>query len=525
MLAPGRLLRRNWRRKADPVIRRPASRVRLLAKVVIPIRRMLQLPSAPTESVAREGPRLALALLLASTVLCCSPLPAVPPPVAIPDAFSASGEVPPADRWWEDLDDPALDALIVAALADNLDLRTVWDRLAQAEAVARREGAGLIPSVNAEASTTRTELTQSAQRGSGQGGRNDFRLGLTASYEVDLWGRVRSTRDAARLDARATEYEVHAAAMTLSAEIAQAWYELVEQRRQLDILDDQIETNERVLELITLRFRKGQVPASDVLRQRQLVQSTLGARLPVEARAQVLEHQLAVLVGRAPRSVNLPPDRTIGALPPLPRTGLPAEVIEARPDVRQAYANLLAADRRHAAARADRYPRLALSGSAALAAEDLRDLVDNWIATFTANLVAPVIDGGRRAAEVDRTEALVSQRLHEYGQTILVSLREVEDALVQEQTQHRLIENLDAQLETSDAVLERIRDQYVHGTIQYLDVLQALLTHQELQRTQAAAQRELFAFRVDLHRAVGGGWSLSRPELASIDDEEGSDER
>ncbi len=453
-------------------------------------------------------------VLLAAFGVSCS-APRYDSPVALPASFSRAGEVPPQARWWRDLGDPALSSLIETALSHNFDLLAAWDRFAQARAIARREGAPLVPAVDLDASTTRTEITESAQQGSGAGGRNDVRLGLVASYEVDLWGRIRSTRDAARLDSQATELELYTAAITLSAEIAKAWYELVEQRSLLDIADQQLRTNQQALELITLRFRRGLVPASDVLRQRQLVEATRGDRLVTEARAQVLQHQLATLVGQPPSSVELPEVRRLGPLPPLPETGLPAEVIDRRPDVRQAYATLLAADRRLAAAKADRYPRLTITGSATLAAEDLRDLFDNWIATMTASLVTPLIDGGRRAAEVDRVRALVSERIHQYGQSILVSLREVEDALVQEEQQRRRNLNLDAQIETAEAVLERVGDQYIHGSIEYLDVLQALVSQQDLQRARATAQRELIGFRIDLHRAIGGAFDLERPELAT----------
>lgn len=459
------------------------------------------------------------ALLILSSAGCTT-LPEVAPPVDLPASFSTSGTRPLPERWWVELDDPALTELVDRAVSGNFDLLTVWDRLAQAEAIARREGAPLIPEIDAELTSTRTELTDSAAKGSGASGRNDFRLGLTIAYEIDLWGRVRSARDAARLDAEATGLELHAAAMTLSAEVARTWYELVEQRRQLDILDAQIHTNDQLLELVTLRFRKGQVSAADVLRQRQLVESTQGDRLPVEARARVLEHQLATLCGQPAGSAVLPSASELASLPPLPATGLPADVIERRPDVRRAYLNVLAADQRLASALADRYPRLALSGSAAFAAEDLADLFDNWIATVAAGLIAPVIDGGRRSAEVDRNQAVVSQRLHEYGQAIVVALREVEDALVQEELQHRLIDNLDVQLEISQAVVARIRDQYLYGMSEYLDVLQALVTQQQLQRTRDSAQRQLLTFRIDLYRAIGGGWALRQPDLAVIEPED-----
>jgi NodT family efflux transporter outer membrane factor (OMF) lipoprotein len=461
-----------------------------------------------------------IAALAATVASACAPRMLVPPPVAIPPAFSATGARALAVPWWRELDDPTLDALVAQGLAENLDLRTVWDRLAQAEATARREGAALVPSIDATAGGSRTEITTSAAQASGAGGRNAFTLGIGASYELDLWGRVRSLHDAARLDVVATTYDIQTAAITLAAEIATTWYELVEQSLQLAILDRQIDVNDRVLELVTLRFRKGQVGAADVLRQRQLLESTRGGRPEVAARLAVLRHQLAVLIGRSPGTLELAPplaaEQAYAVLPPLPATGLPSTLIERRPDVRAAFFRVLAADRQVNAAVADRLPRLAISGSTSLSSQELRDLLDNWIATMSASLVAPLIDGGRRRAEVERTRAIVSERLHAYGQAILVAFREVEDALAQEEQQRRLIASLARQLEISNGVLERIRDQYIHGTIVYLDVLQALVTHQTLERERVSAERRLLELRIGLYRALAGGWTLERPALASI---------
>lgn len=435
----------------------------------------------------------------------------------LPETFSTVGDGQLADQWWTVFADPDLSALIEQGLGANFDLRSAWDRLAQAEAIARRETAPLFPSLDLQASTTRTELTQTAAQGSGAGGRNDVRLGIATSYEIDLWGRVRALRSAARRDVDARVADVDIAAITLSAEIAATWFELVEQRRQVDVLDAQIGTNERVLELIGLRYQRGRVAAADVLRQRQLLESTRGERPLLEARAGVLEHLLATLIGVAPGTADLPAARALPELPELPAAGLPADVIARRPDVHSAYLAILAEDRRLAAARADRYPRLSLTGNASFAARDLRDLFDNWLATLTANLVAPLLDGGSRAAEVDRVRAVVSERVHDYGQTVLIALREVEDALTRERAQREYLASLVAQLETSRVVVERIGEQYLFGATDYLEVLTALATNQNLQRSRETAVRELLGFRVELHRAIAGRFGVTRPELAGAD--------
>ena len=463
-------------------------------------------------AIARSASIALLVAMAATTTACSTGRPDPTRIVVLPDEFSHDGDGSRRDRWWEAFDDAQLTALIERGLDTNFDLLAAWDRLAQAEAVARREGAALVPSLDGELNTTRTELTQSAAQGSGAAGRNDFRLGIAASYELDLWGRLRSTRAAARRDSDARAADVRTAAITVSAEIANAWYEWVEQQRQLDVTQAQLRTNERVLELLSLRYQSGLVQASDVLRQRQLVEATRADRPPLEARARVLENTLATLIGLPAGTLELPEVRAYPVPPPLPAGGLPADALARRPDVQAAYLAILAADERLDAARADRYPRVSLGGSAAFAAEDIRDLFDNWIATFAANLVAPIIDGGRRRAEVDRVRALVAERAHAYGQTMLVAFQEVEDAIARERAQRELIVLLQRQLEISNAVVDRIRDQYLFGASEYLDVLEALSTNQALQRRLETAKRELLAIRIDLYRALAGGFELERPE-------------
>ena len=406
-----------------------------------------------------------------------------------------------------------LSGLIDQALVNNFSLKTAWDRLSQAEALARSAGADLFPTLDAEVENSRNRYREDGQTSEG----HSYSLGLTASYELDLWGRIRSSRDAAVFDMQASEQDLQAAALTLSAQVAGTWYQLVEQYGQLDVLDAQIVTNQKVLELVTLQFRTGQVGIADMLQQRQLVESNQGEKAQVVAEVKVLEHQLAILLGYSPLQSVAPRVSELLNLPTMPQTGLPAELIQRRPDIRSAFYAVLAADSDLAAAIADRFPSLSLTAGVDASGAHTRDLFDNWIATIAANLVAPIIDGGLRKAEVDRTRAVASEALHTYGQTILDALGEVEDALDQEQRQRDFIASIDRQLTLAGQVIERVRDRYLQGTVDYQRVLDALISQQELQRSHLTAKRDLVQYRIDLCRALGAGWRLDRPEENQAD--------
>ncbi len=454
-------------------------------------------------------------VVLAGLPSCATQLKDAQAPVAMPVTFSHTGTETVPQKWWTALGDAQLDALIERSLSGNLSLRGTWDRLDQSAATARRAGAALYPSLTGTAEASRTRTVPDGRPRVYQ---NTFSLGLAAAYEVDLWGRVRSTVNAAELEVRATREDLVTAAMSLAAEVAGTWYRIVDQRGQMRLLDEQIRTNEEYLELVTLRFRRGKVSAVDVLQQRQLVEATRAEKVQTESSLKVLEHQLAILLGRSPQT------RVAGgalpALAPLPRTGLPSELIRKRPDTRSVYYRLQEADQQVAAAVADRFPRLSLSAAAGTTAVEVRDLFENWLASIAANLTAPLLDGGQREAEVDRTRAVASERLHAYGQTVLEALKEVEDALVQESQQRRYVASLEEQLDLSAKAVGQTRGQYVTGGVDYLRVLSALQSHQRLQRSHLQAERELIQFRIDLYRALGGGWEMERPAASPAGSQE-----
>jgi NodT family efflux transporter outer membrane factor (OMF) lipoprotein len=459
-----------------------------------------------------------LPVLLLTLAACAQTAPDARSVVSLPEKFTTSGSAELPAQWWQSFADPDLNSLIDRSLTGNLDLKSTWDRLRQAEAIQRKAGAGLFPTLDAEAAAGSIRSHQNNLTTNSR----DFSLGLVARYEIDLWGRVRSDREATVFTTRASAADLQAAAMTLSAQVAGTWYQLVEKQGQLALLDRQITTNRKVLELITLRFRTGQAAIADVLQQRQLVETNTGERARVAGEATVLQNRLSVLTGTAPGQLPLPYRAELINLPPLPTTGIPAEQIKNRPDIRSAWYKVLAADQRTAVAVADRFPRLSISARATTGGDHTDELFDNWLATLAGNLVAPLIDGGQRRAEVDRTRAVTSENLHNYGQTVLEALGEVENALAQEQHQQEYLRSLEKQLELAQNVIDSIRDRYLNGAETYQRVLDALLSYQRLQQNYLSGQRTLIQYRIDLCRALGGGWELA-PSDETADSQRVSD--
>ncbi len=433
-------------------------------------------------------------------------------PVPLPEGYAeadAAPRVAAPERWWRAFDDPALDALLERAFADNLDLKQAFARVAQARALATQAGSARWPTLDLSASVGRSrgyDFFGEAQT------TDQIGLSAAASYEVDLWGKIEARADAADADVFAARHDLEAIAMSLSAEVTDTWYGLAEQQAQRALLEQQLETNRTLLELVQLRFGNGLASAVDVLQQQDQVRR-IEAQLPlVEARRQVLAHRLANLLGKAPGQVELAPPSTLPALPAAPATGLPADLLKRRPDVQAARARAVAADHRIAAALADRFPALRLSASTGFQADSFGDLIDRWVWSIAGSLVAPVIDGGRRAAVVEQQRAALEASLAALAQTLLRAIREVNDALVQEARQAEHLAALDAQIANARSLLEQSQARYVEGLTDYLPVLTALRAVEQTEQQRLTAQGQLVSYRIQLYRALGGDWPRALKE-------------
>ena len=446
---------------------------------------------------AKRLPSWVLVLLTGLYSGCAYTESSVSPPVEPPARFSFSGDMPMEETWWAAFQSEELTGLVEQALAGNLDLKVAWYRLAEARAIAQRESASLWPVVDLGT----TAQWQRPERPEG----DSLQLDLSAAYEVDMWGRVRASVEAGERLAEASAGDFQAAVLSVSAEVARAAFRVVTTRQQVVLLSSQVETNEKVLASLRNRFGMGQILRGDLIRQSQLLEATRNQLLEAESRLQVQKHQLSILLGEDPGEPLPALPATLPGLPPLPVTGMPGELMQRRPDVQAAYNRLRAADREMAVAVAERLPRLSFSGSVFTEETDSVKLFDEWIRRLAANLALPLIDGGRRRAEVDRTEAVKLQRLYAYGQVTLEAFAEVENALVQEAKQLDRVRSIGEQARLAEEAYQQLRRQYANGVSDYLDVLSTLTEEQRLRRELLSARLAVYEFRIALYRALAGG--------------------
>ena len=418
--------------------------------------------------------------------------------------FSYNGASVVEDKWWTSFEDERLNQLIDSALQSNFDLAATWQQFLAASATVSREASNKWPQIEASA-----QSAVNFPENDFTGGENT-QLGLSATYELDLWGRIRTAVQAEKFRAEASLFDYRTAAISLSAEIASTWYQLQAAKKQLRITENQITTNEDIITLIRSRFVGGQIRAVDILRQAQLLESTKEQQIIFSTNVRLLENQLAVLLGKQPQldltfeNINLP------ELPVLPETGLPLELVRRRPDLQRSYAILLAADRDMAAAVRSKYPRISISGRGQLRANNFDNLFENWAYSLAGNILAPLFYGKQLSAEVDRSLAIKQQRLYEYGQTTLEAFQDVEDGLVRDIMQKKRLENIGRQLELAEKSNKQLRVEFLNGFSPYLDVLLGLDQEQQLRRDYVSAQSQQIQIRIGLYRALAGGFDTDR---------------
>ena len=420
-------------------------------------------------------------------------------------AAKAGGTVLAAD-WWKVYGDETLNELIVSAFANNADLQGATARVEEADAILRQAHSALIPLVQGQAGAARGRVL-----GNTPPVGNAFTVGVSASYEIDVWGRLRRGERAARANLLASQYGRDTVQITLAATVARTYFGVraldAQQRASQEILDAATES----LDLATKRADAGLVPALDIYQAGSL-RSTASAQLKEVARLRAaLEHQLGVLTGRL--DVKLATGQLITLpIPPQPPAGLPSQLLERRPDVREAEQRLISATELIGVARASQFPALDLTAAFGVANPQISDLFGTssrfW--SVGAGLVGPIIDGGRYAARTDQATAQARQAEASYRKSVQEAFRDVADALSNVQLAQETEVELQQLVGQAREALKLSRQRYESGYSAYLEVLDAQRTLNDSQIALIRNRQALLSFTVDLMVALGGGWDPSR---------------
>ena len=425
-------------------------------------------------------------------------------------------------RWWTGFHDPTLDALVGRAVDGNLDLKIAAARLKEARAARGIAAAGALPQVDAAASYSRTQRSNSVPPFNAAAGapspfgprvQNAFEAGFDATWEIDVFGGVRRDLEAASAQVEAAAEARRDVLVSAIAEVARNYVELRGNQRRLEILEDTLRSERDTLDLARSRFDAGLGSELDVTRAEGLLQETASRGPELERLARADVQALRVLLGGEPGALA-PALEAPGAIPPIPPEipwALPSELLSRRPDLRQAEREVAAATARVGVATADLFPRFSITGGLSRLSTDLGGLTSgaSQLWALGPRVSWPIFSGGRIRANIRVQEARQEQALLQYEKAVLVAVEEVENALSAHVRERRRQEDLGASVAANRRALELATDRYTGGLESFLSVLdaqRALYAAEDLLvQSESAAALDLIA----VYKALGGGWETS----------------
>jgi outer membrane protein, multidrug efflux system len=454
--------------------------------------------------------------------------PDVPPPTAwrksdaaaVPQGEAGPGEaaVWPSADWWQSFRSPQLDELMAEAQRANDDLAAAIARVTQADEQARIAGAALLPTLEADAGGSRQRAATTAYALNPANGSinaltvpetyNSFNAGLSASYQLDFWGRAKALHDAARMAALASRYDRATVELAVETGVAVTYFEVLELNERLQVARDNLMHAQEILDDLQLELRVGIVTALDVAQQATTVATLEAAIPPLQQQYEQTLDALAILVGQTPEGLAPALGRLQDLAEPVVSAGLPAELLARRPDVAEAEATLIAANANIRAARAAFFPSISLTADGGLASMALNTLTSPAGKVFSvgASLSQPIFEGGALLGQYRLSKARYAELLSDYHKAVISAFSNVEDALSAYRQSALEVERQQVATDKARTAYELSEAQLHAGTVNILTVLNtenALFTAQDaLVQVRYAHLQAL----VNLFSALGGGW-------------------
>jgi outer membrane protein, multidrug efflux system len=460
----------------------------------------------PTTGARRLWPVMAISILLFG----CSVGPDYKrPDTPVPPNWLASPEPAawPSAGWWHGFGSAKLDGYIAQAQSANNDLAAAMARVREADAQARIAGAPLLPSVGADANVTH-ERTAGAN---GLKTFTSFAPGLTASYELDFWGKNRAALTAAEATASASRYDQATVELTIMTSVATSYFQALELRDRLAVAENNLASAETILKGLKLQETVGTSAALDVAQQETTVATLNAAIPPIRQQLRQTIDALAILVGEPPESLDITEGTLTDLALPQVAPGLPSELLARRPDVAEAEAKLQSANANITVARAAFFPSIQLTGSGGFASTALGSVFNpaNGLFSLGAGLTQPIFEGGAIEGQYELSKATYAEMLADYRKSVIAAFGNVEDALVAVQQTTEQVARQDNATAAARRAYEISQSQLHAGTINILTVLNtegALFTAED-----ALVQAKLARLQalVTLFNALGGGWQQS----------------
>ncbi len=412
-------------------------------------------------------------------------------------------------NWWQLYGDAELNALVERLNVSNQNLAASEAQYRQARALVRGARAAFYPSLSSSAGATRSSQGSGTTNtnSSTSGVIKSYDLSLNATWELDIWGKLRRSLESSRAGFEASAADLAALKLSLQAELVQNYLQLRVLDDQQRLLDATVAAYARSLKLTENQYNAGIVPKSDVSQALTQLKSTQAQAIDLKWQRAQLEHAIAVLIGVPPSELSISVREQLPTLPEIP-VALPSQLLERRPDVAAAERRVMAANAEIGVAEAAWYPDLSISASGGYRGSSFADWIDlpNRFWSLGPQLALTLFDGGARSAELERSEAVYDQTVAQYRQAVLDSFREVEDYLVQLRVleQEALIQQ--EALQAARESLRLIENQYRAGTVDFNSVVNVQATALSNERSTLSLLGNRLTTSVQLIAALGGGW-------------------
>lgn len=449
-----------------------------------------------------------------------------PPEPPLPATWSLSsgtvGDGTDLSEWWRAFADPRLDSLVQRAVAGNLDLRSAAARVAESRARRTSVAADGLPQVNLAAGYNRVYGSTLALPGGsavtgapiafpfGPRGYDVYQTGFDASWEIDVFGRIRREVEAAEADAQAAGEDLNAVLVSLVSEVGRSYVEARSLQARVRIAEDNIRIQRDSLALARARFQAGLTSELDVQRAEAQLAATVSQVPVLRDQLQQTAHRLGVLLGGFPDAAipALEPAAPLPNLPPLPATGVPADLLRRRPDIRRAERRLAAATARIGAAVAQLFPRVSVTGTFGGQSSDGGNVLTagGLFAGVGPAVKVPVLEWGRIRGEIAARDAQTAAALAEYEKTVLTALAEVEDALHSLVLEQERLASLRASAAADRAAVAIAGERYSKGVTDFLSVLDAQRSLYASEDRVVQSERTVLLNLIALYKALGGGW-------------------
>ncbi|PLX71110.1 MAG: hypothetical protein C0602_02385 [Denitrovibrio sp.] len=423
----------------------------------------------------------------------------------IPESFEEPGSETYAGRWWEAFGSQELNALIESMIGNNYQIAGSYERLKALQAALGITNADRFPSVSASAKAS--DNNSEDIRGD-RAWREGYEISVSASYEVDLWGRIKAGIDSDRYEILSGRYDLETLYMSLTSELTDRYFLYKTLASSLKLQKEQLELREKQITALKMMYSSG-VGALDSIYLKQTATANLMESMTETRQSmQSAKRQIAMLIGESdPNRLDISDAYDI-KIPALPSV-IPSEIAEKRPDIRSAYAEVLKTDRDKAQAMANRYPKLSFSASAGYSGNAIQSLMtpENFVANLVGNLVMPLFDGDKRKLQVESQKYLLASKIYSYYQTVLGALNEVGASLSDNVQNEQALRLSSEKVKIEEKRLKIAEMKYEMGIKDYSEVIENKISLLSGWMAEINARRLLISSRVELVRAAGGGWA------------------